>query len=324
MDVIERSKFVDDEGKISIVNRISATLDFGSNWYGRMEAQKAVTERLDRAFSDQHILLRNIPIPGVDEGEPYMILLSPQGIRILMAFPTLGVFRANERDWLKLNQRSRSFIPAKPNLQTLALNFQKQVTRLLEIQNFRAPVAESVLIFTHPRTLIDGTRPLCRVVSADAIEYFAANLEQLPAVLNSQQIHTLVDAILYPKLPDPKTAPNLITDPEMKRPPVAEPEPEFPQAFFSETFTDVQEEPFPEVPQEDFIEAIDHYLPEEDAYYDFESLDETPESQTRSPKPTHKRGMSSGQRLTIAILVVVEIIIILYFAYIVLIDTGIL
>lgn len=324
MDVIERSKFVDDEGKISIMNRVSATLDFGSNWYGRMEAQKAVTERLDRAFSDQHILLRNVPIPGVDEGEPYMILLSPQGIRILMAFPTLGVFRANEREWLKLNQRSRSFVRTKPNLQTLALNVQKQVTRLLEIQNFRAPVAESVLIFTHPRTLIDGTRPLCRVVSADAIEYFAANLEQLPAVLNSQQIHTLVDAILYPKLPDPRSAASLITDPEMKRPPVAEPEPEQQKPFYSETFGEFQEEPFVELPQEEFIEAIDHYLPEEDAYFEFDPLDEIPEPQTRSSKPTRKKGMSGGQRITIGILVVVEIIIILYFAYIVLIDTGIL
>lgn len=324
MDVIERSKFVDDEGKISIMNRISATLDYGSNWYGRMEAQKVVTERLERAFSDPHILLRNVPIPGVDEGEPYMILLSPQGIRILMAFPTLGVFRANEREWLKLNQRSRSFVRTKPNLQTLALNVQKQVTRLLEIQTFRAPVAESVLIFTHPRTLIDGTRPLCRVVSADAIEYFAANLEQLPAVLNSQQIHTLVDSILYPKLPDPKSASSLITDPEMRKTPFTEPEPEFQPASFSETFSEFQNEPFVELPQEELIEAIDHYLPEEDAYLEFDPFDEISESQTRSSKPSRKTRMSSGQRITLVILVIVEIIIILYFAYIVLLDTGIL
>ena len=75
---------------------------------------------------------------------------------------------------------------------------------------------------------------------------------------------------------------------------------------------------------EDLIEAIDRYLPEEDAYLEFDPIDEIPEPQTRSSEPSRKIRMSSGQRITLGLLVVVEIIIILYFAYIVLQDTGIL
>ena len=324
MDVIERSKFVDDEGKISITNRLSAMLDYGSEWYGRMEAQREVTQRLGRSLGDEHILLRNIPIPGVDEGEPYMILMSPQGIRILLAFPIRGVFRANESEWLELHQRSRSFVRAKPNLQIVALNIQKQLTRLLEIQNFRAPVAESVLIFTHPRTLIDGTRPACRVVSADAIEYFAANLEQLPAVLNSQQIHTLVDAILYPKLPDPRSAAGLITDRETSKPIPPEPEPEPQPAFYPETFTEFPAEPTHEDFKDDFWETFDQYLPEEETYESFPMMDDIPEHETQVSQPPSKAKMSAGQWIILGILAIVEIVIIIIFAYIVLQDIGML
>jgi hypothetical protein len=324
MDIIERSKFVDDEGKISLLNRLSATLDYGMNWYGRMEAQSLVSQRLGRALKEQHILMRNIPIPGVDEQEPYMILISPQGIRVLMAFPILGVFRANEREWLKLEQRSRSFVRVKPNLLTLALNIQKQVSRLLEIQNFRAPVAESVLIFTHPRTLIDGTRPACRIVSADAIEYFAANLEQLPKVINAQQIHTLVDAILYPILPDPQSAASLITDPKLKKPTVPQGEPKQRPAFYPDTFSEVEEASFDDLPTDDFLESLDRYTLQEETFQEINPLTEATKSQTKKSKPSRRLGLSRNQWVILGLLIIVEIMIILYFAIIVLQDTGML
>jgi hypothetical protein len=322
MDVIERSKYVDEEGKISLVNRLSASLDFGSSWYGRMEAQNAVTQRLGRALKEQHVLLRNIPIPGVDEKEPYMILIGPQGIRILMAFPTLGVFRANEREWLKLDQRSRSFVRVKPNLLTLALNIQKQVSRLLEIQAFRAPVAESVLLFTHPRTLIDGTRPVCRIVSADAIEYFAANLEQLPRVITAQQMHTLVDAILYPKLPDPLSAGSIINDSKPQVPNVQPRESSYESAYQSDPFRELEEAPFVEPPQDDFLQSLAQYPFEEDTFQEIDSAVESPKSESKSSKQKRRFGMTKSQLGVIALLVIVEIIIILYFAWIVLQDTG--
>jgi hypothetical protein len=324
MDVIERSKFVNDEGKISLINRLTATLDYGTEWYGRMEAQSIVTQRLGRALKQQQILLRNVPVPGIDEGEPYMILIGPQGIRILMAYPVLGVFRANEREWLKLDQRSRSLIQGKPNLLTMALNIQRQVTRLLEIQNFRAPVAESVLIFTHPRTLIDGTRPACRIVSADAIEYFAANLEQLSAIINTQQIHTLVDAILYPKLPDPHSADSLITDPKMRKPTPQRPEPRNKPAFYPETFTEVEESPFIDREQDDLLSDFDPFDLIEEDFQEFTPAAEVPKPRKQTSKPSRRSGMSRIQWLIIALLVVVEIIILLYFAFLIFQDTGML
>lgn len=330
MNVIERSRFVDDEGKISIKNRLSATLDFGYDWYGHMEAQNAVSHRLSRALGDHHVLLRNIPIPSVDENKPYMILVSPQGIRVLMAFPIRGVFRANEGEWLKLNQRSRSFVRTKPNLQSVALNIQKQVQRLLDIQKFGVPVIESVLIFTHPRTLIDGSRPVCRVVSADAIEYFAANLEQLPVALIPQQVHAAVDAILYPILPEPQSADRLITDPRLRKPVVPEPkpepelEPDFQPAFYPDTIDDFPETEFIQDPAEDPSGQADEFYLEEEAFHEFPPSEEIPTPPLQEAKPSHKFRMSGRQWGVIGILVLIQIIVTIFFVYIILRDIGML
>jgi len=324
MDVIERSKFVDEEDRISLTNRLKAMLDYKGDWYGRMQAQITVTQRLGRSFKSQHVLLRNISIPGIDEGEPYMILISPQGIRILMAFPVIGVFRANETEWLKLDQRSNSFTQAKPNLLMLALNIQKQVSRLLEVQNIRAPMAESVLFFTHPGTLIDGSRPACRIVSADAIEYFAANLEQLPSVLNTKQIHTLVDAIISPQYPDPQFAGSLITDPKLKRPPIQQVHPIPKSRPFPNTYTTQQEDSFFELPQDDVIESIDRFLPDEELFQELTPLDDTAQGKTHRSKQTGKSRMSKGQLSIIGILVIIQIVLILIFAFLVLKDMRII
>jgi hypothetical protein len=341
MNVIEKSRFVDEDGKISIKDRLSATLDFGSDWYGRMEAQQVVTQRLSRALGDHHILLRNIPIPGIGENEPYMILVSPQGIRVIMTYPIRGVFRANEGEWLKLNQRSRSFVRTKPNLQLVALNIQKQAQRLLDVQNFGIPIIESVLIFTHPRTLIDGSRPVCRVVSADAIEYFAANLEQLPVALTPQQVHAAVDAILYPQLPEPQSADDLITDPLLKRSSVEEPtfkpfeepirdpsaesfyesEAESSPAFLPDTFEEFQEPTFEPAPVEDPYQPSDEFYLEDDVFQEFQYDDDLPDEPIQETTPS-KTGMTGGQWTVIGILVVIEIVVILIFAYIVLRDLG--
>lgn len=204
MNVIEQSKYRDEDGKISFMNRLNATLDFGFNWYGLMQAQDIVSNRLARVLGEEHVILRNVDIPGVDESNPHMILVGPQGVRLVMAFPARGVFRAKDDDWLRFDSRSRRFKRSKPNLQTLSLNLLKRIKHLLEIQGHENLIYEAVLIFTHPRTLIDSARPQTRVVSADAIEYFAANLNQQETMLRAGDIRNIVDAILHPQIPDPE------------------------------------------------------------------------------------------------------------------------
>ena len=212
MKVVEKSKYRTEDGTISFMNRVSATLDHGLSWYGMMQAQEIVTQRLGRVLSDQHILLRNFNVPGIEEGQPLMVLVSPQGVRLLMAYASRGVFRAKEEHWLRFESRTRKFKRTQPNLQIDGLNLLKRVQQLLEIQGHENIDTEAVLIFTHPRTLIDTARPITRLVSADAVEYFAANVEQSDVSINPDRVHAIVDALLYPKIPEPELAAELLAE----------------------------------------------------------------------------------------------------------------
>lgn len=216
MNVVEKSKFRDEEGTISFKDRATATIDYGMNWYGMMQSQEFVTQRLGRVLGDKHYLLRNISIPSIEEGLPFMVLVSPQGVRLILSYPTRGVFRAKEGHWLKFDSRSRKFKTTQPNIQTLALELLKNIRQLLEIQGHEKYDSEAVIIFTHPRTLIDTTRPIARVLSADAIEYFAANIEQNEPSIHPDRVHRIVDALLYPQIPEPELAAELLAEIEPK------------------------------------------------------------------------------------------------------------
>jgi hypothetical protein len=307
MNVVEKSPYRDEEGNISLMDRINATLDFGLSWYGRMQAQETVVQRLGRVLGDEHVMLRNVPIEGIDEGTPYMVLIGPQGVRLVMCYPIRGVYRAKEDEWYRFNSRSRRFVKTKPNLQMIALNMQQKLQQLLDIQSYKTRVVEPVLIFTHPRTLIDSARPLSRVVSADAIEFFASNLEQLPAALSSDQVHTLVDAILYPRIPDPEEADAFISEPDEAA--LDAGVEEYEPAFFTEDY-DSLEDP-------DMVEALDQFFD-----YDEEDLEalEGFEEGRRSRLPN----MSRRQWLLLGGLAILEVLVIISFIIIVLRNTGLL
>jgi hypothetical protein len=384
MNVVERSKYRDEDDTISFMNRVNATLEHGLNWYGIMQSQEVVTRRLGRVLGDQHHLLRNISIPGIEEGMPLMVMVNPQGVRLLMTYSTRGVFRAKDDDWLRFESRTRKFKRSKPNLQTEGVSLLKRLQQLLEIQGHENFESEVVLIFTHPRTLIDSARPITRVVSADAIEYFAANLEQSDISINPDRVNAIVDALLYPQIPDPELAAELLAELEPEQPipsldleepgidldtpesaetvqrlesffqsetqddqfqapdpqlepftqPSTEPEMEHTPAFYPESM-----ENFDRESSMDYADQLPTYAPE-DSFTPQEDLYARPQYSSTAPdsnvaadsfepafQETRKRKRSSismGQWLLLGVMAVVEFSILIYFAYIILTDLGIL
>ncbi len=398
MNVVERSNYRDEDDTISFMNRVNATLEHGLNWYSIMQSQEVVTRRLERVLGDQHHLLRNISIPGIEEGFPLMVMVNPQGVRLLMTYPTRGVFRAKDSDWLRFESRTRKFKRSKPNIQTEGVSLLKRIQQLLEIQGHENFESEVVLIFTHPRTLIDSARPITRVVSADAIEYFAANLEQSDISINPDRVNTIVDALLYPQIPDPELAAELLDElkpeqsipsldfeepgidlgtpegaetaqhlesffqretqddqfqaPEPQRKPFTqpstEPELEHTPAFYPENLEDFDRESSMDyadqlptyAPEVTFTPQEDSYVPSDGAYTSSGDLYAQPEysytppdsnvaadsfepefQETRKPK---RSSISMGQWLLLGVMAVVEFGILMYLAYIILTDLGIL
>ena len=62
MNVIDRSEFRDEEGVITLEKRVRGTLQHGLGWYGVMQAQMFVSERLEKTLDGSHTLLRNVVI----------------------------------------------------------------------------------------------------------------------------------------------------------------------------------------------------------------------------------------------------------------------
>lgn len=198
MRVIERSEFRDQEGVISLENRLRGTLRYGLRWYGEMETQMVVTERLSTVLENDHDLIRNLVIPGTDLRVP-LILLGPQGVRAILPTPLRGVYRAKGDEWLTFDGGARRFKRVRPNQQVIALNMADAVLKYLRSQGFGLPEVEAVLIFTNPRTHVDTARPRARIVMADGIEHLAANLRQLHPIMDQEDIDALVGALLHPK-----------------------------------------------------------------------------------------------------------------------------
>lgn len=199
MIVIERSTFRDEKGAISLDARLRGTLQYGLRWYGEMEAQQGVTQRLLKELGDEHILVRNQVVPGTDAIIP-MILLSPQGVRVILPTPIRGIYRAKLDEWLVFDGSSRRFKRVRPNLQGAAMTMASQLLRFLKGQGYPLPEIEAVLIFTNPRTHVDTARPSVRIVLADAVDHFASNLQQFPAIMDSEDIAAVLESLSTPKV----------------------------------------------------------------------------------------------------------------------------
>lgn len=223
MKVIDRSEYRDAEGKISLSNRLRGTLDRGLGWFGEMDAQDQIAQRLGRNLGDEHIMLQNIPLPEAGVIIP-MVLISPQGVRVIYPSPIRGVFRAKGDEWFAFSGGSKRFKKTRPNLQAIVMSMAQDLLNFLQNRGFGLPEVEPVLVFTNPRTHIDMARPSARIVLADAIDHFAANLQQFPPIMNRDDVNSLVEALVNPKPSEaaPEPAVELPTEMAFEAPPLEE------------------------------------------------------------------------------------------------------
>ena len=218
MRVLERSEFRDENGKISLQNRLRGTLRYGPAWFGIMQAQETVTETLSRSLSNDYHLLRNVHVPGTGLIAS-MILIGPQGVYALLATLTRGVFRAKDEEWM--SHSGGHFRPVRPNLQGSALATAQVLLEYFHGLGYGLPQVDAAVIFTSPQAHVDTLHPRARIVLADAIEHFAANLRDQPPIMDREDAQLLIDGLLH----RPEAAPAAEVAPP---PPVARPAPRRP------------------------------------------------------------------------------------------------
>jgi len=216
MRVIERSEFRDENGKITLQNRVRGSLRFGFLWYGVMQAQQAVTDRLNKSLSNDYHLLRNILIPATGVITS-LVLVGPQGVYAILPSPTGGVFRAKDDEWM--THSGGHFRPARPNLQQSALSAADLLLNYFHSLGYDLPQVDPVLMFINPRAHVDTVHPRARIVLADALEHFAANLREQPPIMDREDGQLLIEALLHP--PQPKVEEVLAPPPPRPLPPSA-------------------------------------------------------------------------------------------------------
>jgi hypothetical protein len=199
MRTIERSEFRTEDGTISFRNRVTGTLRFGPSWYGIMQAQQVVSDRLGKSLSNDYHLLRNVMIPGTGLIAS-LILIGPQGVLLILPSNTGGVFRAKDDEWL--SHSGGHFRPARPNLLVGALSAADALLKYYQGIGYALPQVEAVVMFTDPRAHVDTVHPRARIVLADALEHFAASLREQPPIMDREDCQLLIDALLHP--PEPK------------------------------------------------------------------------------------------------------------------------
>jgi hypothetical protein len=201
MRVIEQSELIDESGDISLEQRIRGTVAHGVRWYGQMQAQKTLTQRLSKNLGNEYVLIRNALLPGTPLRIP-LILVGPTAVRVMLASPARGVYRARGDQWLEFSSRAQRSKRAYPDLLARVQHRAEALLGYLRSQGFGLPQVEPILVFTNPRTHVDSNKPIVRIVLADAIEHFASNLKQLTPIMDEQDIDEIVAAITEPNLPE--------------------------------------------------------------------------------------------------------------------------
>ncbi|MCK5054614.1 MAG: hypothetical protein KAR65_10060 [Anaerolineales bacterium] len=214
MKRIECSEFRDEEGIISLESRIRGTMQHGLKWYAEMEAQNEAYEKLSKTLGREHLAIFNLHLPGTTTTIP-MLLLSPQGVRVILTSPAIGVYRAKGEAWMKYGGgRSRRFAPVRPNMQSRVQQMAQEVHSYLQEKGYALPEVEAILLFTNPKTHIDTSDPRARIVQADAIDHFAANVNEFQAIMNQDDILELTEVLTKPTRPKAEPLPEPALDPE--------------------------------------------------------------------------------------------------------------
>ncbi len=209
---IDRSEFRDEEGIISFENRVRGTLQNGLGWYSDMQAQDDLYIRMGKTLGNEHILHCNVVIPGTTLEIP-VILLSPQGVRVLLPSGIKGVFRAKGEEWLKFSGGGKRFSKARPNLQAKVQHMADTLLTYLRDRGFQLPEIEAVLVFTNPRTHVDTAKPAVRIVLADAIDHFSSNIQQYQPIMDLDDIREISDSLEHPREVEVEPDPTEIPEP---------------------------------------------------------------------------------------------------------------
>jgi hypothetical protein len=199
MKLIDHTPLQDENGEIGIIQRVQGTLKYGLNWYSELEAQKFVLAHLERALGKGYTVIRNYTLGASGIIVP-LILVGPAGIYAIHVTNARGQFQAKGDSWGVLS--GTNFQPASVNLLTRTQRLARALQAFIERQGVKLPQPiESVLFAANPGMHVESVRPIVRVVMVDALDRWAATLIKAAPVLSIEAAHEFADRIVNPRPP---------------------------------------------------------------------------------------------------------------------------
>src|SRR5919108_1457816 len=197
MKIIDKTPFVNENGELTVSQRLQGMLKFGFNWPTELQAQKAIVTFFDRQLEKGYTLIRNLTLGASGITVP-MILLGPAGIYVIHVTYLRGRYEARGNAW---NEESgTSFKPAANNLIQQTARMAAAVKAFIERQGVKLPVSiEPVLIAANPGLHVESVKPAVKVLMIDGIKSFVTNLSTVGRVLSAEAVHEFTERIINPR-----------------------------------------------------------------------------------------------------------------------------
>ena len=196
MKIIDKTPFQNEKGEFGLVQRLQGMWEFGGAWYEELDAQRTVVAQLERVLEKGFTLIRNLRLQNSQIVEP-LILVGPPGVFVMYVTPISGFFEAKGDQWNVIKNDRR--VPAPVNMLQRVARLARALQVYLNRQEMYMPgMFEGVLVATNPAVHIDVLRPIVRVVKSDAVKQFGVTLAQSRPVLKSAEVAELIDHIVRP------------------------------------------------------------------------------------------------------------------------------
>ncbi len=199
MIVKDLTEFQSEDGKISFIEVIRATMKHGLSWKRNRAYQEDFIDSIQNILDDKCVILRSVMLPREERPIP-LVLVSPAGIAVINPQRKEGVFQARDDTWSTIDGAG-NLIPATPNLVQDSQFYAAAVQRYLQRHDLQDVPLESVLAFVSAGTHVDTKHPVVRVLSFDAIKNFARQISTSQLILDLKEKEHLIQLLSEPRLP---------------------------------------------------------------------------------------------------------------------------
>jgi hypothetical protein len=192
MKLIELSqKRTEKEGVKNVIDQISRLLPFGKSGEHTIDA---IIARFMRGLDNRFTMVRNLPLEGVEECIPAIIVGSP-GVLLLNISPLQGDFRSREESWWEMSKTTHRYNPGHPNLIKQSIEYAQKLTSELDRRQKSHPEIVPVLLFANPGVQVEMTNPPIRIVLMDGVENLIGTWLNSEEVLTISEIDFLADTL---------------------------------------------------------------------------------------------------------------------------------